>query len=41
MSEPLHVTIDDAEYVLTDPEEIAGFWLQFLEHWDIDDETVH
>jgi hypothetical protein len=41
MSEPLSVTIDGDDYILTDPEEIAGFWLQFLEHWDVEGETCH
>lgn len=41
MCEPLSVTIDGDDYVITDPEEIAGFWLHFLMCWEIDDETCH
>lgn len=41
MSEPLSVSIDGDDYVITDPEEIAGFWLMFLDNWDIEDETCH
>jgi hypothetical protein len=41
MSDTLSLTINGADFTLTDPEEIAGFWLQFLEHWDHVGETMH
>lgn len=41
MTEPLSVTIDGDDFLLTDPEEIEGFWLLFLENWDTEDEPCN